>query len=88
MIEIFTKKLRHYRQTEPGTVFGSNAITRWEREGEKMTKTARSYYNKSRYIEKRTRKGRGIDHFQFGVGLLHVRKVEIMENLLFETELI
>ena len=53
-----------------------------------MIKTARSYYNKSRYIEKRTRKGRGIDHFQFGVGLLHVRKVEIMENLLFETELI
>ena len=53
-----------------------------------MIKTARSYYNKSRYIEKRTRKGGGIDHFQVGVGLLHVRKVEIMENLLFETELI
>ena len=48
-----------------------------------MIKTARSYYNKSRYIEKRTRKGGGIDHFQVGVGLLHVRKVEIMENLLF-----
>ena len=68
-----------------------NAITRWERdEGEKIIKTARSYYNKSRYIEKRTRneKGEGLIIFRFGVGLLHVRKVEIMENLLFETELI
>ena len=68
------------RQTGPGTVFSSNAITRWnkmrERRGE-MIKTARSYYKKVRYIEKWTRKGKEgrNDHFQVCAVIITCQKI-------------